>query len=76
MKNKYPTKKQTIIWNDIRSGHKPEGNRMLYILWGTDIATGGYDKDGKFFWDGNYTEPIPMEEITAWAYLSIPDFTE
>jgi hypothetical protein len=80
---KYKPKKQTLIWNDIRSGHKPNMNRMLLILVGSDICIGGYEKlysveRGNFFqfWDGDAQDPIAAEEVTAWAYLNAPDFEE
>jgi len=83
MEKKYKPKKQTLIWNDIRSGYKPDKGRMLYILVGTDVCIGGYDDleawDGNKirrgqFWDGTQQEIIPLEEVTAWAYLNAPDF--
>lgn len=85
---KYPAKKQVIVWNDIRSGHKPTttpfAGRMLYILSGTDVVIGGYEVvyewiDGKekkvgHFWFESEYNTIPDEEVTAWAYLNAPDF--
>lgn len=83
MEKKFKPKKQTIIWNDIRSGHKPKTGRMLFILVGSDVCIGGYEKlysveKGYFFsfWDGNEQEHIDIEEVTAWAYLNAPDFED
>ena len=73
---KYPNKKQTIVWHDIRSPKRPEYNAMLFILVGEDIVIGGYDVEPPYFWDGSVDEVIPTDEVTAWAYLSIPDFEE
>lgn len=83
--NEYKPKKQTLIWNDIRSGHKPNTGRMLYILvGGEDICIGGYEvgqewQDGKLvrrghFWDGQDQSTILDKEVTAWAYMNVPDF--
>jgi len=69
---KYPPIKIQYFFNDIRSGYKPTGNRMLFILVSETLYIGGYS-DGQF-WDGSEENDIPTEEVTAWAYMRVPDF--
>lgn len=72
MGKKFPPKKITVIWNDIRSGHRPRGQRMLWILSAGEMCIGMYDS-GKFQ-DGDGQCEIPDNEVEGWAYLNFPKF--
>lgn len=73
MSNQYKPKKQTIIWNDIRSEDRPEIDTSILMLVNGHICYGEYDVGG--FWDiENGT--IAADEITAWAYFTAPTFED